>query len=273
MKLFTYGDSWTEGTGGNLKEEEILETREEKKKFRNDRSWPMKLSKLLNLEHQNQSISGVSNNFIFNEVIDNIKSGIVKSGDLIIVMWSSSLRDDVPFFPVKEWHIWGINYTSQEHKKEWFIDKALTKNPTYNNFLLNFKEFFIDELFTQDYYNIVNQNYLLFIQKLCEYYEINYIFCDAFDKMVDNIKVENDKTYLINKSCYWGFGVKTFKDFLIKTGDRYMWELPQYDIVKVPGMHPSEVGYNLIAEELFEFINNNKENIFKYVYNKKIKIL
>lgn len=273
MKLFTYGDSWTEGQGVDVVKEELIETREERKKFRNDRSWPIKLSKLLGLNLQNQSISGVNNNFIFNEIINNIKSGTVKSGDLIIVMWTSSLRDDVPFFPNKEWHTWGMNYITPKYKKEWFVWKDLTKNPTYNDFLINFKEFFIGELFNQDYYNIVNQNYILFIQKLCEYYQINYVFCDAFDKMVDNPRTEIDKTNHINKIPYWYFGTKTFKDFLISKENRMVWEIPQQDIFKTPGMHPSEIGYELIANELFEFIIQNKNDIFRYNEDKKIKIL
>ena len=99
MRLITFGDSWTEGAGVDVVKENLIETREERKKFRNDRSWPTKLSKLMNLEVQNQAISGSNNNFTFNEVIENIKSNIINSGDLIIVMWTSSLRDDVPFFP------------------------------------------------------------------------------------------------------------------------------------------------------------------------------
>jgi len=272
MKLFTYGDSWTEGQGVNVVKEELIDNREERKKFRNDRSWPSKLSVLLDINHQNQSISGVNNNFIFNGVINDIKSGIVNSGDLIIVMWSSSLRDDVPFFPLKEWHTWGTNYINETHKKKWFVWKDLTKNSTYNDFLINFKEFFIDELFTQDYYNIVNQNYILFIQKLCEHYHVNYVFCDAFDKMVTDVKPENDKTIHINKTPYWGFGDKTFKDLLISTNDRNVWEIPQIDIMKTPGMHPSELGYKIIADELFNFIDKNKSDIIRFTEVKKIKI-
>jgi lysophospholipase L1-like esterase len=273
MKLFTYGDSWTEGAGVDVVKENLIETREERKKFRNDRSWPTKLSKLMNLEVQNQAISGSNNNFTFNEIIENIKSNIINPGDLIIVMWTSSLRDDVPFFPKNEWHTWGSNFIKENYKQKWFVSKDLTKNSSYNDFLINYKEFFIGDLFTQDYYNIVNQNYILFIQKLCEHYQINYIFCDAFDKMIDDIKLENDKTKLINKNPYWGFGEKTFKDFLISKDNKMVWELPQLDISKTPGMHPSEIGYEFIAEEIYRFINSNKNNIIRYDNNKKIKIL
>ena len=272
MKLFSYGDSWTEGQGVNPKIENQLQSRDERKQFRNERSWPKHLSDLLECTYKNESVSGSNNNLIFNTIIADIKSGKIKSGDLIVVMWSSSLRDDVPFFPKEEWHVWGNNYLKDEYKFQWGISTSLTKNANYNDFLVTFKEFFIGELYTQDYYNIVNQNYILFIQKLCEFYEINYIFCDAFDKMIDNIKSNNDKTYNIDTSVYWGFMKQTFKDFLIKTKNPLVWEDPLIDIFKTPGMHPSGIGYRLIAEELYVFINKN--NIFKYNQSsKKIKII
>jgi lysophospholipase L1-like esterase len=273
MKLFAYGDSWTEGQGVNPKKEESLIEREERKHFRNSKSWPKVLSDLIGCNHQNQSLSGSNNNDIFNSVINDIKSDILNSGDMVIIMWSSSLRDSVPFFPENEWHIWGLNYIKEDYKKKWFIQKDLTRNPTYNNFLINFKEFFIEELFTQDYYNIINQNYILFLQKLFEHYHINYIFCDAFDKMISNINVKNDKTNLINQKKYWEFSNRTFKDFLISTNNPEVWESPEYNILNVPGMHPSELGYKLIGEHIFEFINQNKNDIITYTNDKKIKIL
>jgi lysophospholipase L1-like esterase len=272
MKLFSYGDSWTEGQGVNPEKENAIDNREKRKKFRNENAWPKILSDLLECEHVNQSLSGSNNNLIFNTIISDIKSGVIKSGDLMIVMWSSSLRDDVPFFPKDEWHTWGNNYLKKEYQFQWFVSAALTNNANYNDFLVSFKEFFIGELYTQDYYNMVNQNYILFIQKLCEFYKINYVFCDAFDKMIDNIKPENDKTYNINKSIYWGFGEQTFKEFLINTTNPLVWEEPNIDIFKTPGMHPSRIGYNIIAEELYAFISNN--DIIRYKESsKKIKII
>ena len=116
-------------------------------------------------------------------------------------------------------------------------------------------------------------NYILFLQKLFEFYQINYIMCDAFDKMIMDIKIENDRTHLINKLPYWGFGKKTFRDFLISKENRRVWENTRIDITKSPGTHPSEFGYNLIANEIFEFINQNRNDIIKYNGDKKIKIL
>jgi lysophospholipase L1-like esterase len=266
MKLFAYGDSWTEGCGIDPHKEILIENKEDRKYFRNSKAWPKVLSGLTGYDHQNQSIAGTDNNTIFNKIIEDVKSKTVKEGDLIIVMWSSSLRDDVPFFPKGEWHAWGSNYITEGHKNKWFIfnETALTKNSTYNNFLINFKDLYISDLFTQDYYNIINQNYIIFLQELFNFYHVNYIFCDGFDKMVDDIKSENDKTHLINKSCYFGWGKKTLKNLLTETGNRLMWEDPKYDIKEIPGMHPSELGYRLIAEEIYKFIDQNKNDIIRY---------
>jgi hypothetical protein len=90
--------------------------------------------------------------------------------------------------------------------------------------------------------------------------------------MVTNVKPENDKTNYINKTSYWGFDDKTFKDLLISTNDRNVWESPQIDIMKVPGAHPSELGYKIIADELFNFIGENKSDIIRFTEQKKIKI-
>jgi lysophospholipase L1-like esterase len=266
MKLFAYGDSWTEGCGINPSKEILIENKEERKYFRNSKAWPKVLSSLLGLDHQNEGIAGTNNNTIFNKVIENVKSGKIREGDLAIVMWSSSLRDDVPFFPEGEWRVWGLNYIKPKHKDKWFISNeiALTKNPSYNQFLIDFKNVYINDLFTRDYYNIINQNYILFLQHLFNFYKINYIFCDGFDKMIDGIKKENDKTYLIDQSCYWKLSKKTLKDLLIDTEDKLVWEDPKYDIKEIPGMHPSELGYELIASEIYNFIDINRKDIIKH---------
>lgn len=252
MKLFAYGDSWTEGQGVNPSKEKTFQTREQRKKYRNDRSWPMKLSKLLRCEHENQSISGVSNNYIFNSVILDIKSNLMNPGDLIVIMWSSSLRDNLPFFPNGEWHAWDDTNILGDHNT-----KLVTDTTLYQDFLIKFKKFYILDLYTQNYYNIINQNYILFLQKLCEHYNINYIFCDAFDKMIDNIDLNYDKTYNINTTKYWGFGRTTFKQFLISKKNKMVWESPTNSATNISGIHPSELGYELISDELYSFIKTN----------------
>jgi hypothetical protein len=118
MKLYAFGDSWTAGQGANIRIENSLDSVEERRIFRNNKSWSKFLSESLDIECSNKSVSGCSNNDIFNSVIDSIKSNEIDSGDLIIIMWSSSLRDGVSFFSEKEWHVWGKNYASPKHRNK-----------------------------------------------------------------------------------------------------------------------------------------------------------
>jgi hypothetical protein len=261
MKLFTFGDSWTAGTGCNLKVENTIKDNEDRRIYRNTMSWPKYLSDLLNVEFSNLSETACSNKEIFDKVIDTVRSGIIKENDLVVIMWSSSLRDNVPFFPKDEWHIWGKNYTQKKWRFFWFINafKNTSLGAKYNNFIKSYKEFFIDNLYDDTYYNIVNQNYILFLQKLFESYNINYVFCDAFDFMVSkDITPHLDKTDFINKSNYYKFREGTLKDFLISLDptDSDLWEEP-IKWSDTPGKHPNAKGYQKISVEIYDFIINS----------------
>jgi lysophospholipase L1-like esterase len=265
MKLFTFGDSWTAGVGCNLKVEDTIKDNEELGMYRNSMSWPKYLSDLLNVEFLNLGEQGSSNKEIFDKIITTIKSKIISQNDLVIIMWSSSLRDDTPFFPNGESSMWGILRTGPKWKFNWFVKNSLKNtigDSQYNNFIKSYKEFFINNLYDDNYYNIVNQNYILFIQKLLESYNINYIFCDAFDCMINkNMSADLDKTHFINKSNYYKFGEITFRDFLISldSNDINLWE----ESTKWPDAikHPNAIGYQKISNELFDFII--KSNIIK----------
>lgn len=278
MKLFSFGDSWTIGQGCNLKIENTIKDIAERKKYRNTMSWPKYLSEFLNIEFENLSDSAASNNEIFNKIIETIKLDLIKEGDLVVVMWSSSLRDDVPFFPKNEWHVWGKNYTKKEFQFNWVIN-SIKNNPTiepnkysvsnsaiYNSFLKEFKEFYIVNLYKDEYYEIVNTNYILFIQKLFEVYGIRYVMCDAFDKMIST------KNIYINELNYYGLYTKTFKDYLLTldSNDKLVWE-DNTDWNDTPGKHPNKTGYFEIAKELDSFIKKN--GILKSKIKKRINLL
>ena len=201
------------------------------------------------------------NKQIFDKVIDTIKSGTIKENDLVVIMWSSSLRDNVPFFPNDEWHIWGKNYTQKKWRFFWFINsfKNISLGAKYKNFIKSYKEFFIDNLYDDTYYNIVNQNYILFLQKLFEAYNVNYVFCDAFDFMVnEDIDSHLDRTNFINKSNYYKFREVTLKDFLVSLDptDSDLWEEP-IKWSDTPGKHPNAMGYQKISVEIYDFIINS----------------
>ena len=75
MKLYAYGDSWTEGQGCRLDDESKLKDRMILKDFRNKYSWPIKLANKLGCDHENNGWSGRANNLIFNDVISDLRNG------------------------------------------------------------------------------------------------------------------------------------------------------------------------------------------------------
>ena len=258
MKLFSYGDSWTEGTGADIGKETSLKPFPEKlREFRIHKSYTYHLSNLLNCQFVNNGKDGCSNNLIFNDVIADIKSNKITSSDIVIIGWSSTLRDSVPFFPTNEWHTWNNNWLSEINKNE-FLNYNISNNESYNDFLINYKAFFISNLFNQNYYNIINQNYIIFLQQLFNHYKINYIFCDAFDYMIHNLKSSDSKLDIISTDRYWGFCKKTFRSLLLENNDDTLWETGIKPTDLYSEQHPSEMGYKLIANELFDFIKNNK---------------
>ena len=247
MKLHAYGDSWTEGQG-------TVENRKEWKKY----SWVKLLSDKLNIKSINNGVSGSSNLKIFNNIVSDILNDKINKNDFVIIMWSSSLRDSVPFLPKNEWVSWSVKHLFELPNK--FIESYKSENEKYDNFLSSFKEHFLLNLFNQNYYNIVNQNYISFIQKLFEFYNIKYIMCDAFESMILDLKKEDDKTESIDKKFYWGFNNKTIRDFLNETNRDDIWE--HLDNFKTrPTQHPNKEGYKLVAEELYKFITNTIQDI------------
>jgi hypothetical protein len=85
---------------------------------------------------------------------------------------------------------------------------------------------------------------------------IRYLFCDAFDTMINkNIDGLVDKTHLIDSDRYWGYQNKTMVDLLIDTNRKDVWEDNTKWINTIAGKHPNSNGYKLIADELYKFIN------------------
>jgi hypothetical protein len=240
MKLHAYGDSWTEGQG----------TSNDRNEWKNY-SWTKVLSDKLNIKSINNGISGSSNLNIFNKVVDDLIEGKIKKNDIVVIMWSSSLRDLVPFLPKNEWVSWSVKHLIEYPHK--FVESYQSENEKYNNFLHSFKELFITDLFNQNYYNIVNQNYIIFLQKMFEFYKIKYVMCDAFESMVIDLKKQDNKLEIIDKKSYWEFNKKTIRDFLNETNREDIWEhIENYK--DRPTQHPNIDGYKLISDMLYDFI-------------------
>lgn len=250
MILHAYGDSWTEGEGCNIDKEKTLRN-QELIIYRNKHSWVNSLAENLNIKWINNGKSGNPNSIIFNSIIDDVTNGRIKKDDLVGIMWSSSLRDYASFLPRQQWVSWSVKHLIERPDK--FINSYQSNNETYDSFLKEYKNFFLENLFNQSYYNIVNQNYILFLQRLFEFYGIKYFMVDAFDKMIDVSKLNKTDNYLnlINKKQYWQFTKLSMRDYLEKTNTDC------FENIDEPGKHPNSLGYNLISQELYNYIVKN----------------
>jgi hypothetical protein len=252
MILHAYGDSWTEGEGCDLEIESTLKN-QELIIYRNQNSWVKLLADKLNLQWINNGKSGNPNSVIFNSIIDDVTNDRIKKGDLVIVLWSSSLRDYAAFLPRQQWVSWSVKHLVNLPEK--FINSYKSHNETYDSFLREYKSFFLDNLFNQNYYNIVNQNYIIFLQKLFEFYGITYIMADAFDMMVVDPNEKDDVSGMIKTKHYWEYRKKTMRDFLQET------KLDCFEDIKMmsknPAQHPNILGYNLISVEFNNYIVKN----------------
>jgi lysophospholipase L1-like esterase len=259
MKLFTYGDSWTEGVGGNIKDEYTTDNPEERTNIRQKYCWPKHLSELLNCDFKNNGVGAFSNNLIFNSICHQLKNEIVTQDDFVIIMWSSSLRDPLPFFPTDDdFFIWGERYKSKKYLIKHIFDGINGDNVNYNCAEKNFRDYYIGNLFSDTYYDIINQNYILHLQFMFKELGIRYLFCDGFDMMINkNIDTLVDKSHLIEGNRYWGYRDKTIANLLINTNRKDVWQDNNHWVDTTAGKHPNSNGYKLIAEELYRFINES----------------
>jgi len=274
MRLLTFGDSWTEGVGGNLSEELTTEKFGERTVIRQKYCWPKHLSELLKCEFENYGVGAFSNNLIFNSVCHKLKNEIITQDDFVVIMWSSSLRDDVPFFPNENnFHLWGQRYKSKQNLIKYIYDGIIgEKSSKYNRAEKNFREYYINDLFNQTYYDIVNQNYILHLQFMFKELGVRYVFCDAFDMMInENINENVDKTTLIDNNRYWGCRSKTMVNLLSETKRKDVWEDNLLWEEWTVGKHPNNNGYKIIADELFAFITEN--NLLEHIKTKNSYLL
>jgi hypothetical protein len=256
MTLHAYGDSWTEGQGTILETESKITDRDELMKFRKEFSYVKFLAEKVGIPYVNNGISGQSNLKIFNKIVSDVKNKIVTSDDLVIIMFSSSLRDTVNFLPNSEWISWSVGQLI--NTPNGFINSYISGDDVYDDFLKKYKELYVGELFNQNYYNIVNQKYIIFLQKILKHYKIKYIMCDAFENMIKELHPKDDLTKHIDQKVYWNFGKKTFRDFLFERSENDLWEFPNTNKDASMGIHPNINGYKLIYEELYGFLKNLK---------------
>ena len=82
--------------------------------------------------------------------------------------------------------------------------------------------------------------------------------CDAIEKMMLDLKEDDDITHLINKKPYWSFNIMSFRDHLNETNRLDIWEYQDANYNTRATQHPNKHGYEIIANELEKFIIKNK---------------
>ena len=274
-RLITFGDSFTEGEGAWLEKTNLIEeqykdsstARLKVSKFNSQFSWPTVLSKLLNLKKvANEGSCGSNNSKIFNRVFEFDKDGCINKNDLVVVMWSSSLREKLPYFP----HLyqeqgpiglgWSLNEVFEDFGKDNFLTRyykgdiasiEYTKN-ILEPFMKGFFKKYITNSYDRNYYNILNFNFIYVLQEFFKYKKCKYIFIDAFESMASFNK-DYKKWENIDKSNYYKFGESTAWDYINEIGGDVFENLDLS--FNPPGQkcHPNRHGYKIIAELIYDF--------------------
>ena len=260
MKVIAFGDSFTAGEGTNNEYVSNLKSFEEVEQYQKQHSWPRYLADKIGVKYKNNGEVGSSNYRIFSSVFEQFALNQIDNDDLIVIMWSSPLRDPLPFFPHMfsrtspiglAWSIKELgNEKAQRHWIQRFYqhygetDKHIVDymDSDLSKFMEQYFPFYLENLHNEEYYKNLNTNYIVLLQKYLENKGIDYIMCDAFDKLEYD---ENliDITNYYNHQTIFDF-LSNKKEDVFESGDVYPKDRTQ---------HPNTQGHKLIAEELFDF--------------------
>lgn len=277
-KIISFGDSWTAGVGYDTVEENSFFEKYTDKNYsrqllneaRKSNSWTRFLSDKFECDYINKGEPSISNHSIVNNLFKYLKNNTVSDGDLIIIMFSSSIRNPIPFFPDV---IVNGGLMSIFSFKD-VIEILEKNNPNIPSFFSNFankddkdyllsidsfyeyymKKFVKNGYMDFSYYNMYNQNIIVFLQNYFNYFNINYYMCDAFESMLSYTEYSSyNISKDINYSNYYKLKEKEhFLSFLKKNYGDYVFSQEG----KYP--HPNKIGYQLIADELYKNIVENK---------------
>tara|TARA_B100000029_G_C17323627_1_gene869112 strand:- start:47 stop:880 length:834 start_codon:yes stop_codon:yes gene_type:complete len=272
IMIYSFGDSFTAGLGVDreyetsqlgghpdwdvMTDDEKNAQRSKVERFRNKNSYTAHFASKVNIGYSNKGQSGCSNIDILNLIFE--YDDYFKQGDIVFVGFTSSLRNPISFFPRKfsetEWKLAPNldvlkDFTTlkvNENMLELYTEESMS-------FFQDYSKFYLTEMFDEQYYEIVNYNIIVFLQKYFEYKKVNYIMFDAFDYMVN-------KNYKhINQKYYWNFNNETIYSYIASFNDEGLLEKAGYSSYNQAPRHPSIEGHKILAEELYKF--------YKKVYN------
>jgi len=291
-KIHCFGDSWTHGVGSELPagstpismEEKLSMYHETRKKY----SWPGVLQSKTDLLVYNNGDSGISNKIIYERILYSLYSNKIKSGDIVIIMWSSFLREPLNFFN----NIPGTNgiqyYTGLQDIAEtmdnsWIEIGGQVKPPWYtiplpqgfsspNKFNSLFKKItyeayknYILNRLNYDFLYEISMNYVCNLQIYFSKLNIDYVFINAFESILSS----DHKLYNFINLNKWIMPESNMHYFLwsqLNLIDKNLpysyWEDNIKDVSKyASGTHPNRIGYSLIANKIYDFMKENNYEI------------
>ena len=261
-RVVSFGDSFVEGLGTDRKVEESMlsenpqweewsdieknKARELAHNFRIENSFTKFFADKFNVKYCNRGESGCSNK----NILDRIFEFNFEDDDFVLVGFTSSIRDKLPFWPtifndnVASGITWSTNeialITSGRMKIVWNNDDT---KQNYNDFFEKYLKTFITELYDDKYFQIYNLNLVSIITEYLKYKGVNYILFDAFEPMLTNKHFDK----------YWECGKKNIHSFLKEFNDNGLYEKDGYNPNKFIARHPSKSGHKLFAEDLYKF--------------------
>lgn len=278
MIIHCFGDSWTHGIGvelapgnGSISAEERYDKNwdVEREKY----SWPGHLNKLLTKKYlvKNYGCAGYNNFQIYHDIIHNLQNYVIKKDDLVIVAFSSIIREPLNFLTLSGDSLGFVNYSNACHVgnsvktndnflyPNWIVQ---IEDKVFQNAAINmYMDFLANRFDTKILYQIA-MNYIVNLQILFESMGIKYLFVNAFENIISkDIAFYN----LINKEN-WVLFEYTLSEYLLDRKDEIDESLPyslwQDDVKNPPkcsdGPHPNRIGYKFIAELFVKEIEKRK---------------
>ena len=268
IMIHSFGDSFTAGLGVDreyensqlgghpdwdvMTDDEKNTQRSKVERFRNKNSYTGQFARKIGIGCSNKGLSGCSNVDILNSIFE--YGDNFKQGDIVFVGFTSSLRNPISFFPRKFYKTDFKLAPNLRVLKDFTELKVNEKILEYYSeesmsFFLEYSKFYLTEMFDEQYYEIVNYNIIVFLQKYFEYKKVNYIMLDAFDYMVNKNYEHIDTKY------YWNFNKKTIYSYIASFNDEDLLEVEGYNLHEQTPRHPSIEGHKILAEELYKFYN------------------
>lgn len=271
-KIFCFGDSWTLGQGCQFEPgtgNKLTSEKYDKKllPLLDQYSYPAVLGKLLENKVKviNKGSNGAGNKDIFQNILHDIHNGNIHKNDLVIIGWTSIIREHIPFFESVNGHQVlpnGFFAMKNMDTAEKINFGGIIKKEKLQKFYEDaFKDYISYRLNFDWFYEIV-LNYICNLQIIFDGFGINYLFFNAFENVTNtNIKVKE----FINMDK-WILPESTFSDYLCDIEENLTFEsgysLWEDDFIKPgrnhDGPHPNRIGYELIAKKIYDFLISQK---------------